>query len=181
MKIKNKAFFLYVVISLIVIGILLYIILNPKGVFHSNKEEQVNNIDQIESQIAMPIAEIETKENKIQSYKVLDDNISEIKYNHKNVDITFRSTTDGTKDIVRMDNEWDPHFITMDVTCDDGTIIPVMSYRGKTNYGTMKSEWEDHDYFYAMTTTNATVNEIFLQEVNRMVKENHKKIVENTP
>lgn len=179
MKIKNKGFLIYVIISLIIIATLLYIILNPKGVFQYNKETPVKTVEEIESQIAMPIAKPDTSEDKVRSYKIIDDNISEIKYNHQNVDITFRSTTDGTKDIVRMNNEWDPAFITMDVVCDDGVVIPIMSYRGKTNYGTIKSEWEDNEYFYAMTTTNATINEVFLQEVNRVVKENHKKLMES--
>ncbi|MDO5564467.1 MAG: hypothetical protein Q4F88_04480 [Eubacteriales bacterium] len=169
MKNKNKILYFIIALLIIVIVFLSYYLFQNKSV-----DKQINEVSQIEESLGMIIATPSNTSN-ITSMNIIDNNISEIIYNHNNIDMIFRATLASNVDLSRMSYEWDPQFILMNVKCDDESEIEVISWTSIDNRAIIKSEWTDNGYHYAMTSINATATETFLKEVDRMARENHNK------
>lgn len=65
--------------------------------------------------------------------------------------------------------------IEMNVDTRDGKTILVTSNVSSEDRKKMQGKWTDNEVFYVMATETLTSREDFLQEVNRLVINNHKK------
>ena len=65
--------------------------------------------------------------------------------------------------------------IEMNVDTRDGKTVLVTSSVSSEDRKRMQGKWTDNEVFYVMATETLTSREDFLQEVNRLVINNHKK------
>lgn len=117
------------------------------------------------------------------------ENVSEVKYGIENnsvARIEYKKTTMSGAEMIfvmktsssleenltGLDNDWGVP-ILMTVIAKDGSDIEVMSYVATDDNQVMKGEWYDNDLYYCMTTDCLTSREDFLQEVNRVIINNH--------
>ena len=63
--------------------------------------------------------------------------------------------------------------INMDSICEDFREIRVIAHIAVENPQVIKAEWADNNIYYCMTVDTLTSREAFLQEVNRVVIQNH--------
>lgn len=141
-----------------------------QGELEKRQYEKVSNEAELGDKLDIDINGIEGGNAK--SY-IEDENIGRIDYELNNMNLTLKVTKDLEKDLVNMYHEWN-NDILMTSTCTDGTKINVIANVAFDEPTVMRARWRDNDLFYSMTTQNLTTREEFLQEINRLVIQNHK-------
>lgn len=85
-------------------------------------------------------------------------------------------STEEIENSIGLDVEFAYTPIMMTVICDDGSEVPVESkvaLDDDKEMKYMKALWFDNDKYYSMVTDNLVTREDFLQEVNRVIINNH--------
>lgn len=132
--------------------------------------EQVTNEEELSKKLDIDITGINDEKSK--TY-IEDENIGRIEYDLNGMNMTLKITKDVDKDLVNMYHEWNTD-ILMTATCTDGTKINVMANVAYDDPTVMRARWSDNNMNYSMTTQNLSTREDFLQEINRLVIQNHK-------
>lgn len=181
MKIFNdkKKTIIFTIIAVIVVLIVVLLIIfrgqfNKRTVWDGElvprDHQEISNEAELSEKLDIDITGI--NDEKAKTY-IEDENIGRIDYELNGMNLTLKITKDTDKDLINMYHEWNTD-ILMTSTCTDGTKINVSANVAFDDPTVMRARWNDNDMFYSMTTQNLTTREDFLQEINRMVIQNHK-------
>ena len=131
------------------------------------KQKSVNNFAKLKIDLKDP----ESAEQII-SNEIINGNIARKTYRTK--DYTYRLSASKDKNANRTGYVYTwvgP--IHMDSLCDDFRTIRVIAHTAVENPRVIKAEWADNNIYYCMTIEELLSREAFLQEVNKVVVQNH--------
>lgn len=170
----SKSFIALVVVAVIIILIAVIVAIvstRPRNI----SSEAVSTIEDINSSLKMNIKKPSNASNV--SYEIENGNVAKISYKKKGYDgmeIEFVMRSASSEEDIKQEDEHEWGTPIMMVTkCKDGSDIEVTSSLATDVENVMKGEWFDNDLYYEMTTDSLTTREDFLQEVNRVIIENH--------
>lgn len=166
-------------LPLIIVVALIVIIAIVVAIVYVNKNkvvtENVSGIEELTDKLHMPI-KAPTGADEVE-YSIEGNNVACISYRKKvfsggEMNFVMKSSS-SMEDIMAGENyEWGIP-ILMTVICNDESEIEVESYISSDNNNVMIAKWYDNDLYYMMTTDNLVTREDFLQEVNRVIIDNH--------
>ena len=155
------------------------------AVFMVNKKSNVNtntsSIEEIKEKLKIDIAKPEAAESV--AYDIENNSIAKVTYAKKlpsgeEMHFVLRSSYAKEEDLenfgYNVNFETSPIFMTS--VCNDGTEVTVEAYVALDEDGNMKymkALWIDNDKYYSMITDDLITREDFLQEVNRVIIDNH--------
>lgn len=163
------------IIAIVIVGIIAIVIALMSNKTKKANIESVQNIEVLNEKLNAKI--VPPQNTKSVTYSIENNNIARIEYSKEfedgyTMDLVLKSSS-ATEDLVEYDNDFGSIAIKMTTICNDGSDIEVTSYVAVDDTTIMKSEWYDNDMYYAMTTENLSTREDFLQEVNRVIIDNH--------
>lgn len=174
---KNTIIFAIIAIVIVIIVVLVVLLRGPLakktvgvGELVPRNHQEVVNEAELSEKLDIDITGINDEKSK--TY-IEDENIGRIEYDLNGMNLTLKITKDVDKDLVNMYHEWNTD-ILMTATCTDGTKINVMANVAYDDPTVMRASWSDNNMYYSMTTQNLSTREDFLQEINRLVIQNHK-------
>ena len=140
--------------------------------YHVIREQKKTTLDELKDTFKDQIEVPAVKDGKHVEYVVEGDNIARINYDKKAMKFVLKASSDEYENLTNLNYVWGSP-ILMTSVCDDGAEVDVVSNLAEENTHIMKGEWYDNDLYYSMYTTNLTTREDFLQEINRVIIENH--------
>lgn len=172
-----------IVAVIVVLAIIVAVVMSNKKVVTQN-----SNTAEIKEKLNIEINEPESAEEVV--YDIENDSIAKISYAKKlpsgeEMHFVLRSSYAKEEDLENFGYNVgfeDAIAIMMSSVCNDGAEIEVESYvavdeNGRMKY--MKALWMDNDKYYSMITDDLVTREDFLQEVNRVIIDNHIDFVDD--
>ncbi len=131
------------------------------------KASGVNNFSKLKIELKDP----ESAEQII-SNEIVNGNIARKTYRTKDYTYKLSASKDKNANLSGYVYTWISP-IHMDSLCDDFRTIRVVAHIAVENPRVIKAEWADNNVYYCMTIDSLVSREAFLQEVNRVVVQNH--------
>lgn len=166
MKRINKKLIKTIIVLLVVVilGIIIFI-----GVNIYNNRQLVATPEEIQDYLNISLIKKDAEEKE---YFIEQKDVAVLSYTKGNMNFILKSTSNPQKDVVDNNHKWGP-VIHMYCDVEDNLQVQVVSHMDEETQNYMKAEWTDNDLYYGIITDNLTTREDFLQEVNRVVLENH--------
>ena len=167
----------------IVYAVIVVILLAVLAVFMVNKKTSlapavgVESVDAMRDRLGIDIVIPSDARNV--SYALRGDSVGVVEYD-KTVQsgnvihfiLSYSKNSTNQLEYIRSESWGTP--IEMNVSVKDGKTVLVTSNVSNDDKKKMQGKWTDNEVFYSMATETLTAREDFLQEVNRLVINNHK-------
>ena len=172
---KKNATVLYAVVVVILLALLSIFIVHQKTALAPTVS--VESLETIKDKLGIEI--IIPSDAKNVSYALRGNDIGVVEYD-KTVSsgnvihyiLSYSKTASNQLDYIKGETWGTP--IEMNVDTKDGKKVLVTSNVSSDDKKKMQGKWTDNEVFYSMATETLSAREDFLQEVNRLVKNNHK-------
>lgn len=174
---KNNHTILYAIVVVILLALLAIVMVNRKN---ASIRQMVGMESVKELNDKLGIDMIVPTDAKNVKFAVRGDSIGVIEYDKagRNGDIihyilSYSKNASDKLEYFRSESWSTP--IEMNVDTRDGKTVLVTSNVSSEDRKRMQGKWTDNEVFYVMATETLTSREDFLQEVNRLVINNHKR------
>ena len=171
---KNNSI-LYAVVVVILLALLAVFMVNKKTSLAPTVG--VENVDAMREKLGIDIV-IPTDAKNV-SYALRGDSVGVVEYDKTIANgnvihyiLSYSKTSTNQLDTIRGESWGTP--IEMNVNTRDGKTVLVTSNVSNDDRKKMQGKWTDNEIFYSMATETLTAREDFLQEVNKLVINNHK-------
>lgn len=172
---KKSTTVLYAVVIVILLALLSIFIVHTKTA--QAPTVNVESLETIKDKLGIEI--IIPSDAKNVSYALRGNEIGVVEYD-KTVSngnvihyiLSYSKTASNQLEYIKGETWGTP--IEMNVDTKDGKKVLVTSNVSSDDKSKMQGKWTDNEVFYSMATETLTAREDFLQEVNRLVKNNHK-------
>ncbi len=131
------------------------------------KSTSVNNFGKLKIDLKDP-----ESADQIISNEIINGNIARKTYRTKDYTYRLSASKDKNANLSGYAYTWVGP-IHMDSLCNDFRTIRVIAHTAVENPRVIKAEWADNNIYYCMTVEMLLSRETFLQEVNRVVVQNH--------
>ena len=172
---KKNNTILYAVVVVILLALLAVFMVNKKTSIAPTVG--VESIDTIKDRLGIDI--IIPTDAKNVSYAMRGDAVGVVEYDKTVANgnvihyiLSYSKNASNQLESIRGESWGTP--IEMNVSARDGKTILVTSNVSNDDRKKMQGSWTDNGVFYSMATQTLTAREDFLQEVNRLVINNHK-------
>ncbi len=177
---KNKSIF--TIIGIIIVIVIIAIVVAVVGKKGGNKAAvSSSSREDIKSKLNIDLNEPENADDL--AYDIENNSIAKITYTKKmatgeSMTFILRSSYAKEEDLESFGYEvnFANQPIYMTTVCEDGAEVSVEAYVAldeDENMKYMKALWMDNDKYYSMITDDLITREDFLQEVNRVIIDNH--------
>ena len=171
---KNNSI-LYAVVVVILLALLAVFMVNNKTSIAPTVG--VESIDTIKDRLGIDV--VIPSDAKNVSYAMRGDSIGVVEYDKTVANgnvihyiLSYSKNASNQLETIRGESWGTP--IEMNVNARDGKSILVTSNVSNDDRKKMQGKWTDNEVFYTMATETLTAREDFLQEVNKLVINNHK-------
>ena len=171
---KNNSI-LYAVVVVILLAVIAIFMVNKKTSLAPTVG--VESVEAIRDRLGIDIVIPGDARNV--SYALRGDSVGVVEYdkvlsngNTIHYILSYSKNSTNQLDTIRGESWGTP--IEMNVNVRDGKTVLVTSNVSNDDKKKMQGKWTDNELFYSMATETLTAREDFLQEVNRLVINNHK-------
>ena len=171
---KNNSI-LYAVVVVILLALLAVFMVNKKTSLAPTVG--VESVEAIKDKLGVDIVIPSDARNV--SYAMRGDSVGVVEYdkvlsngNTIHYILSYSNAATNQLDTIRGESWGTP--IEMNVNTRDGKTVLVTSNVSNDDRKKMQGKWTDNEVFYSMATDSLTAREDFLQEVNKLVINNHK-------
>ena len=131
------------------------------------KANNVGNFNKLKITLKDP-----AEAQQIIANEIINGNIARKTYRTRDYVYRLSASKDKNANLSGYTYTWSGQ-INMDSICEDFREIRVIAHIAVENPQVIKAEWADNNIYYCMTVDALTSREAFLQEVNRVVIQNH--------
>ena len=156
----------------IVITVIVVLVLAIVAIFlvdNYNNRRIISTEAEIEQYLNISMTKIDAQNV---DYFIEQKDVAGATYEKGEMNYTLKSSKNPKKNLTDDNHKWGANILMF---CDvaEGTQVQVVSCLDEDNLSAMKAEWYDNGMYYGMITVNLTTREDFLNEVYKVVMDNH--------